>query len=160
GRHRLRPLHAHGGVLFMVGSISCFLLTGDLHALARIATVACRSGPHRPGVWPPRETAPETELAAQVDAVRQKPVPEDVADCSGAIELENRSPDMAEVVAHSLLKTQLVAIRDVECQGRCRHQSDEEFTNATHLVFPYRGIYVRHLGTEEAVAEANQVLFF
>ena len=67
---------------------------------------------------------------------------------------------MAEVVAQSLLKTHLVALRDVQCQGRCRHHSDEECANATHLVFPYRGIYVRHLGAEEAVAEANQVLFF
>jgi AraC family transcriptional regulator len=29
-----------------------------------------------------------------------------------------------------------------------------------HLVFPYRGVYVRHLGSDQAVAEANQVLFF
>jgi AraC-like DNA-binding protein len=28
------------------------------------------------------------------------------------------------------------------------------------MVFPYRGVYVRHLGRSEAVAEANQVLFF
>jgi len=28
------------------------------------------------------------------------------------------------------------------------------------LVFPYRGVYVRHLGDDPAVAEANQVLFF
>jgi AraC-like DNA-binding protein len=27
-------------------------------------------------------------------------------------------------------------------------------------VFPYRGVYVRHLGNDQAVAEANQVLFF
>jgi len=67
---------------------------------------------------------------------------------------------MAEVTARSLLKTPLVAIRDVRCEGRCRHHSDEESAGATHLVFPYRGIYVRHLGGDEAVAEANQVLFF
>jgi AraC-like DNA-binding protein len=28
------------------------------------------------------------------------------------------------------------------------------------LVFPYRGLYVRHLARDQAVAEANQVLFF
>jgi AraC-like DNA-binding protein len=28
------------------------------------------------------------------------------------------------------------------------------------MVFPYRGVYVRHVGRSEAVAEANQVLFF
>jgi AraC family transcriptional regulator len=65
-----------------------------------------------------------------------------------------------EVAARSLLKTQTVAIRDVHCAGRCRHQSDEESTNATHMAFPYRGIFVRHLGGDDAVAEANQVLFF
>jgi AraC-like DNA-binding protein len=27
-------------------------------------------------------------------------------------------------------------------------------------VFPYRGVYVRHLGNDQTVAEANQVLFF
>src|SRR5262245_54299093 len=67
---------------------------------------------------------------------------------------------MPEVTARSLLRTQLVGIRDVQCAGRCRHHSDEESTNTTHIVFPYRGIYVRHLGGDDAVAEANQVLFF
>ena len=67
---------------------------------------------------------------------------------------------MAEVTAQSLLKTRLVAIRDVQCEGRCRHHSDEESTNTIHMVFPYRGIFVRHLGGDDAVAEANQVLFF
>jgi AraC family transcriptional regulator len=67
---------------------------------------------------------------------------------------------MAEVTAHALLKTRLVAIRDVQYEGRCRHHSDEESTNTIHMVFPYRGIFVRHLGGDDAVAEANQVLFF
>ena len=67
---------------------------------------------------------------------------------------------MADVVSEPLLSTPLVAIRDVTCAGRCRHKSDEETTRATHMVFPYRGIYVRHVGEDEAVAEANQVLFF
>jgi hypothetical protein len=65
-----------------------------------------------------------------------------------------------EVVAHSLLRTRSVAIRDICCLGNCRHKSDEEHAAATHLVFPYRGVYVRHLGRDEAVAEPNQVLFF
>jgi len=65
-----------------------------------------------------------------------------------------------EIFVQSLLTTPTVAIRDVYCQGRCRHQSAEECATAAHLVFPYRGVYVRHLGADEAVAEANQVLFF
>lgn len=67
---------------------------------------------------------------------------------------------MPEIAVQSLLKTPTVAIRDVCCQGSCRHQSAEECATAMHLVFPYRGVYVRHLGRDEAVAEANQVLFF
>src|SRR5258707_7287140 len=67
---------------------------------------------------------------------------------------------MSEFVVQSLLKTPTVAIRDTYCQGSCRPQTAEECTATTQLVFPYRGVYVRHLGTDQAVAEANQVLFF
>src|SRR5277367_2074724 len=67
---------------------------------------------------------------------------------------------MLEFLVHSLLDTPTVAIRDVHCQGSCRHQTAEECATATQLVFPYRGVYVRHLGPDQAVAEANQVLFF
>src|SRR5215471_9083713 len=67
---------------------------------------------------------------------------------------------MPEIVARDLLKTPLVAIRDIRCAGRCRPRSDEEATSATHIVFPYRGVYMRHLGGDDAVAESNQVLFF
>src|SRR5262249_31406437 len=65
-----------------------------------------------------------------------------------------------EFVVQSLLDTPTVSIRDISCRGTCRHKSGEEYTAATQLVFPYRGVYVRHLGQDQAVAEANQVLFF
>jgi len=67
---------------------------------------------------------------------------------------------MSEFSAHTLLTTPTVSVRDVCCRGECRHRSAEECASATSLVFPYRGAYVRHLGSEEAVAEANQVVFF
>jgi len=67
---------------------------------------------------------------------------------------------MSEFTAQPLLKTPTVAIQDVHCRGTCRHRSAEECTAATQLVFPYRGVYVRHLGQDQAVAEANQVVFF
>ena len=67
---------------------------------------------------------------------------------------------MAEIVAHRLLTTETVTIRDVYCQGRHAGRSDEESTDETRLVFPYRGVFVRHLGSDQAVAEANQVLLF
>jgi len=67
---------------------------------------------------------------------------------------------MAQLSARLLLNTETVTIRDVVCRGECRHKSPEESARCTHLVFPYRGVYVRHLGSDDAVAEANQVLFF
>lgn len=65
-----------------------------------------------------------------------------------------------EFTAQALLKSPTVTIRDVSCQGNCRPQGAEECATATELVFGYRGVYVRHLGQDQAVAEANQVLFF
>jgi AraC-like DNA-binding protein len=67
---------------------------------------------------------------------------------------------VSELSVKTLLTTPIVSVRDVCCLGQCRHKSPEEHATATHLVFPYRGAYVRHLGQDEAVAEANQVLFF
>jgi AraC-like DNA-binding protein len=60
----------------------------------------------------------------------------------------------------SLLRTPTVHVHDVNCAGTCKGRSEEEATRYTRLVFPYRGIFVRHVGQDDAVAEANQVLFF
>ncbi|SEE61809.1 transcriptional regulator, AraC family [Rhizobiales bacterium GAS191] len=65
-----------------------------------------------------------------------------------------------QISVQLLPNTETATIRDIVCRGECRHKSVEECANATHLVFPYRGAYVRHLGRNDAVAEANQVLFF
>lgn len=67
---------------------------------------------------------------------------------------------MTDFVVQTLLQTPLIEIRDVLCPGTCRHKGDVEQSGRTTLVFPYRGTYVRHVGTEEAVADASQVLFF
>src|SRR5258705_6477889 len=69
----------------------------------------------------------------------------------------NREP---EITVRTLLRSPTVTIRDTYCQGTCRLKSREECTATTQLVFPYRGVYVRHVGQNQAVAEANQVLFF
>jgi AraC family transcriptional regulator len=65
-----------------------------------------------------------------------------------------------ELQVQGLLKTAIAVVRDVSCRGTCRHQTTEECASSLQLVFPYRGVYVRHTGAEEAVAEANQVLVF
>jgi AraC family transcriptional regulator len=65
-----------------------------------------------------------------------------------------------DFTVQTLLNTPTVTVTDVVCSGACRHKSEEECATETHLVFPYRGVYVRHVGRDDAVAEANQVLFF
>jgi AraC family transcriptional regulator len=67
---------------------------------------------------------------------------------------------VSEFAVQPLLDSPSVTVYDVYCQGSVRDQSAEEHTTTTQLVFPYRGAYVRHVGSDEAVAEANQVLLF
>ena len=67
---------------------------------------------------------------------------------------------VSQLSVQPLLESESVALRDVVCGGECKHESTEECAELTYLVFPYRGVYVRHLGGDDAVAEANQVLFF
>ena len=67
---------------------------------------------------------------------------------------------MPQLFVQCLLSTATVTISDVICRGDCRHASAEECASTTHLVFPYRGVYVRHARSEATVAEANQLLFF
>ncbi|HUA24997.1 MAG TPA: AraC family transcriptional regulator [Steroidobacteraceae bacterium] len=65
-----------------------------------------------------------------------------------------------ELSTQLLLETPALAVRDVLCAGTCRHRSEGEFAESTCLVFPYRGVFVRHVGRGDSVAEANQLLFF
>jgi AraC family transcriptional regulator len=67
---------------------------------------------------------------------------------------------MPEFEVKHLLSTETVALRNVRCSGACRHRGAEECASITHLVFPYRGVYLRHVGSDQAVADANHVLFF
>jgi AraC-like DNA-binding protein len=67
---------------------------------------------------------------------------------------------MADFKASCLLGSETMSLWDVVCDGTCVHKSAEERVAATHLVFPYRGVYVHHVGSAETVAEPNQVVFF
>jgi AraC family transcriptional regulator len=69
-------------------------------------------------------------------------------------------PTLSEFEVDRLLETDTVALRNVRCSGTCRHRSAEECASSTHLVFPYSGVYMRHVGADQAVADANHVLFF
>ena len=65
-----------------------------------------------------------------------------------------------EFIVRRLLESPVVDVRHVDCRGTCRHRSAEECASKTHFVFPYRGLYLRHVGGDLAVADANHVLFF
>jgi len=67
---------------------------------------------------------------------------------------------MTELNVKLHLDTATANVRDVVCGGGCRHASAVECAQTTFLVFPYRGVYVRHVGRDDSVAESNQVLFF
>src|SRR5678815_4314482 len=65
-----------------------------------------------------------------------------------------------EFTVGNLLDSDVVSVRHVTCRGTCRHRSAEECASQTHFVFPFRGVYLRHVGNDQAVADANHVLFF
>lgn len=67
---------------------------------------------------------------------------------------------MPEFIVQPLFHSATVAVHDVHCRGECRHRSAEECAAATHLVFPYRGLFMRHVCSAQSVADANHVLFF
>jgi AraC-like DNA-binding protein len=67
---------------------------------------------------------------------------------------------MSGYASDLLLDTETVSLRDTACPPGCLHASAEECAEATHLVFPYRGVFVRHVGRQDAVAEANQLVMF
>ena len=67
---------------------------------------------------------------------------------------------MPDFKVSSLLDTGTVAARHVDSAGTCRAPGAEECASATHLVFPWRGTYLRHVGREQVVADANRVLLF
>lgn len=68
--------------------------------------------------------------------------------------------DMSEIVSRLLLTTPTVTLADVCCSHSFRGRSAEERASATHLVFPYRGVFVRHLGHDDALAGPGQLLLF
>jgi AraC family transcriptional regulator len=67
---------------------------------------------------------------------------------------------MAQLSSQVLMSTPTVAAWDVVCAGACQPQGAQECTRQTHLVFPYRGVYVRHVGRTATIADANQVIIF
>lgn len=66
---------------------------------------------------------------------------------------------MPEFAAMPILESDTAAVWNVMCPGHIRHLAEEECATSTHLVFPYRGVYLHHVGSSHTVVEASQVLF-
>src|SRR5688572_3988809 len=67
---------------------------------------------------------------------------------------------MPDITVRTLLHTSSVAVGDVCCACGVRARGPEERASVAHLVFPYRGLFVRHLAHDDAVAEPGQLLLF
>jgi AraC family transcriptional regulator len=67
---------------------------------------------------------------------------------------------MPNADAQRLLNTALVTVWDASTRADAARDGMAGWNDATYLAFPYRGVYVRHLDDDVAVAEAGQVLFF
>jgi AraC-like DNA-binding protein len=65
----------------------------------------------------------------------------------------------AEFIRRSLFASELLELADVRCRGLCRHASPEECQAENQLLFPYRGVFVRHHRGDDGVVDAHQVLF-
>lgn len=57
-----------------------------------------------------------------------------------------------------LLETQIVQVWDACCDGNSAHEGEAAWRDIAHLVFPYRGLYVRQHDDVPCVAEPGQVL--
>jgi AraC family transcriptional regulator len=66
-------------------------------------------------------------------------------------------PELTRAV---LFASPALELADVRCRGTCRHRSPEECQASAQLIFPYRGTFLRHLGSRAMLGDANQVLFF
>ena len=56
---------------------------------------------------------------------------------------------VSQLSVQALLESESLALREIVCRGECTHESAEECAERTYLVFPYRGVYVRHLGGDD-----------
>jgi hypothetical protein len=108
-----------------------------------VGTSYCQAARY-PCIWLTLQSSEENRSSASADRMA----------------LENETKPVPEFVVDSLLRSPVVTIRDTYCRGTCRHPSAEECAITTQLVFSYRGVCVRHVGLDQAVAEANKVQCF
>src|SRR5436190_7975377 len=67
---------------------------------------------------------------------------------------------MAHLQSNVRYRGCLVSVTDVCCRPSTCRLSGEEQTATPEIVFPRAGVFVRHTGNQQVVADANHVLFF
>ena len=67
---------------------------------------------------------------------------------------------MAHLQSNVRYRGCLVSVTDVCCRPSTCRLSDEEQTATPEIVFPRTGVFVKHMGNQQVVADANHVLFF
>jgi AraC family transcriptional regulator len=67
---------------------------------------------------------------------------------------------MSQFESHVRFRSSPVSITDVSCRPSICRQSAEERTPVHQVVLPRAGVFVRHSGPRQVVADPNQALFF
>jgi AraC family transcriptional regulator len=67
---------------------------------------------------------------------------------------------MSHLQSHIRYCGDVVSIADVRCRPSTNRLSIEEQTTTHEVVFPRAGVFVRHIGREQHVADSNHVVFF
>jgi len=74
--------------------------------------------------------------------------------------VEHVPADVPSLQPARLHSSESVVIFDVACRPHDHGLGAEEFCAADQIVFPRRGVFVRHVAGEDVVADANHALFF
>jgi AraC family transcriptional regulator len=68
-------------------------------------------------------------------------------------------PDRTRTLRTRLLQSPLALVEDLRCHGDRPRTSPKGFSAEFQVCFPYRGLFVWHVGGDDVVSDANQVLF-
>jgi AraC-like DNA-binding protein len=70
-----------------------------------------------------------------------------------------RGPDRTRVQRAPLLQSRLALVEDLRCHGERPTTGGEGYSAEFQVCLPYRGLFVWHVGDDDVVSDANQVLF-
>ena len=85
-----------------------------------------------------------------------------VRDCRTCLEVHCGGDDLSDMSFHAraLHEGSLFSVHDVECCAPASGCGAEEHATSHHVVFVRSGVFVKHVGKQQLVADASRVLFF